>query len=62
MDSTYNPTTRRVDPPVLESPQFNFNPSLDMSRMKTIIGSASPPRRRRRNNSDLRISGLSTPR
>ena len=62
MDSTYNPTTRRVDPPVLESPQFNFNPSLDMSRMKTIIGSASPPRRRRRNNSDLRISELSTPR
>jgi hypothetical protein len=51
MDSPYNPATGQVDPPVLESPLFNVNPTLDMSRLKTIIGSASP-RRRRRNNSD----------
>ena len=51
MDSPYNPATGQFDPPVLESPLFNVNPTLDMSRLKTIIGSASP-RRRRRNNSD----------
>ena len=50
MDSSYNPITRQVDPPVLESPQINIDPSLDMSRMKTIIGSTSPRRRRRRKN------------
>jgi hypothetical protein len=49
MDSSYNPITRQVDPPVLESPQINIDPSLDMSRMKTIIGSTSPRRRRRKN-------------
>jgi len=55
-----------------QNPRINYDsfgvtpPSFDMRNFPTVIGSGtgllSPVRRRRGNNSNLRISGLSTPR